>query len=321
MNTQLEIDPELLDLVHRADPMRDARVRADAGLDTESTLRLLAPKLAQPPSPRRVRRHRLPWLRTAVLVGVVAAAVFVAANVASTGDGSAVSAAQAKTMIRHARSALLFPSGAILEEDSVSTLTLPDGSSSTFEAHQWLSTGPPYDNRQIIIRNGKVQWEQATVNGRLDLYDPATNTVYLAPASAPQQVPDDPNVTSYLAEVRYLLGRPGVTVDPNAQLDGAAAIEFTFDGGRFRYWVSPRDYQPLQSEDREDPLPDGHDGVGITRYPIERVLSGTSAPPSLLSLQAQHPDAALDQSTDGYQTTLSRLGFPDVLHQSMPTGH
>jgi len=108
----------------------------------------------------------------------------------------------------------------------VTTVTAPDGSTSTSEAHQLLSTSPPYDNRQIIIQNGKPQWEQATVKGRLDLYDAATNTVYLAPASAPHQVPDDPNVNSALAEVHYLLGQPTavgrVTVKPNAVLDGAA---------------------------------------------------------------------------------------------------
>jgi hypothetical protein len=52
MNTRLDTDPELLDLVRRADPMRDPRVQADAGLHTESALRLLAPELDRP-APRR----------------------------------------------------------------------------------------------------------------------------------------------------------------------------------------------------------------------------------------------------------------------------
>jgi len=75
-------------------------------------------------------------------------------------------------------------------------------------------------------------------------------------------VPDDPNVNSSLAEVHDLLGQPSVTVNPNAVLDGARTIEFTFDGGRFSYWVSPNDYQPLQSADRRDLLPDGKGGGG-----------------------------------------------------------
>ncbi|HEY1775982.1 MAG TPA: hypothetical protein VGL69_15010 [Solirubrobacteraceae bacterium] len=36
-----------------------------------------------------------------------------------------------------------------------------------------------------------------------------------------------------------------VNVNPNATLHGKSAIQLTFDGGRFSYWISPRTYQPL----------------------------------------------------------------------------
>ena len=51
MNTPPDVDPDLLDLVRRADPIRDARAQANAGLDTESALRLLAPELDRPGTP------------------------------------------------------------------------------------------------------------------------------------------------------------------------------------------------------------------------------------------------------------------------------
>jgi hypothetical protein len=312
MNTALETDPELLDLVRRTDPMLDPRVRANPGLDTESALRLLAAELDRPHAPRRARRRSRPTLRIAVIAGAVAAATFVVANVASTGGGSAVSPAQAKTLIRHARAALVYPPGAIVEEDTASTVTATDGSTSnTSEVHQWWTTSPPYVNREIIIQNGKEQWDQTTVNGRLDLYDPATNTVYLAPASAPQMAGDNPSVTSARGAIQYLLGQHTaigpVTVNPNAVLDGARAIEFTSDGGRFSYWASPGDYRPLQSVDRQDRLPDGQSAVGTDRFPIERVLTGAAASPSLLSLPAQHPDATVDHSAADYQAIYERL--------------
>jgi hypothetical protein len=319
MSARLDSDPEILDLVRRADPMLDPRVQADAGLDTESALRLLTPELDRPPGSQRLRRRLRPALRIAMLAGAVAAAAFVVANVASTGSGSAVPAAQAKTMIRHARAALEFPSGAIVEQDAVTTLTAPDGSTSTSEAHEWLSTSRPYDNRLIMIQNGNVRWEQAIINARLDLYDPNTNTVYLAPAPLPHLVPDNPNWNSALAEIRNLLSQPNVTVNSTATLDGAPAIEFTFDGGRFSYWASPTDYRPLQSEDRQTPLPDGQTGVSIVRYPIARVLTAASAPSSLLSLQAQHPGATVDTSSADYQAAFTRLGFPpEELHPAPP---
>jgi hypothetical protein len=299
MNTRLDTDPELLDLVRRADPMRDPRVQANAGLDTESALRLLAPELDRAAPPRAPRRGRTA-LRTAVLAGVVAATVFVVANVASTGNGSAVSPAQAQTILRHVRDALAWPPHAIYEEDSVTTNTERDGVTHTVEYHEWLSTSRPYNNRLIVIVNGKVLWEQAFVNGRRDLYDPTTNTIYLAPGVESNDVvgcqrcsSDTPQSNSALSEVQDLLNQPNVTINRNAVLSGKPAIELTSDRGRFSYWISPSTYQPLQVEDRFFP--------GIGRFPIARVLTGSAASPKLLSLQAQHPHATVDHSPTDYK--------------------
>jgi hypothetical protein len=308
MNTRLDTDPELLDLVRRADPMRDPRMQADAGLDTESALRLLAPELDRP-APRRALRRRRTALRAAMLVGAFAAAVFVIANVASTGNDSTVSPAQAQTILRHVRAALVFPPHAIYEEETVNTVTARDGATHTSGWHEWLSTSPPYNGRSIQFANGKVLWEQAFVNGRLDLYDPKTDTIYLAPRVASNDVVgckrcsgDTPQSTSALSEVQDLLTQPNVTINPSAVLNGKPAIELTFDRGRFSYWISPSTYQPLQVEDRFFP--------GITRFPIVRVLTGSAASPKLLSLQAQHPGATVDHSSTDYAAAKLRLiGF------------
>lgn len=113
MTRRLDGDSELLGLVRRADPMLAPRVQAEAGLNTESALRRLAPEVDRPPASRRARRRRRrrPALRIAVLIGAVAAAAFVVANVASTGNGSAVSPAHSRTMIMRARAGLLYPKG------------------------------------------------------------------------------------------------------------------------------------------------------------------------------------------------------------------
>ncbi len=308
MNTRLNTDPELLDLVCHADPMRDPRVRANAGLDTESALRLLAADLDRPP-PRRAPRRRRTALRTAALAAAIAAAVFAVANVASTGNGSGISPAQAQTILRHVRDALAWPPHAIYEEDSVTTNTERGGATHTSGWHEWLSTSPPYDNRSIQFANGKVRWEQAFVNGRLDLYDPTTKTIYLAPKVADNNVvgckrcsSDTPQSNSALSEVQDLLNQPNVAINPNAVLNGKPAIELTFDRGRFSYWISHGTYQPLQVEDRFFP--------GITRLPIARVLTGSAASPNLLSLQAQHPHATVDHSSTDYAAAKLRLiGF------------
>jgi hypothetical protein len=98
-----------------------------------------------------------------------------------------------------------------------------------------------------------------------------------------------------------------VTINPNAVLDGKKAIELTFVGGRFSYWISPSTYQPLQSVDRQDSLPDGQGGVGISRYPVVRLLTRSAASPNLLSLQAQHPRATVDHSSSDYAAALRRM--------------
>jgi hypothetical protein len=307
MNARLDTDPELLDLVRRADPMRDPRVQANAGLDTESALRLLASELDHP-APRRARRRRRSSLRIAVLAVAVAAAVFVVANVASTGNGTGVSPAQAQ-ILRHVRDALAWPPHAIYEEEIVTTHTERDGATHTSGRHEWLSTSPPYNNRSIQFANGKVLWEQAFVNGRQALYDPTTNTIYLDPTVPSKDVVgctqcsgDMPQSNSALSEVEDLLNQPNVTINRHAVLNGKPAIELTFDRGRFSYWVSPRTYQPLQVEDRFFP--------GITRFPIARVLTGSAASPKLVSLQAEHPRATTDHSSTDYAKAKLRLiGF------------
>lgn len=308
MNTRLDTDSELLDIVRRADPMLNVRAQADAGLDTESALRLLAPELDRPAAHRRARRRRRTALRIVVLAAAVAAAVFVVANVASTGNGSAVPSAQARAILRHVRAALVFPPHAIYEEARIGTVTARDGARFTSEDHEWLSTSFPYDNRLIMSWNGKVQWEQAFINGHLDLYDPRTNTVYLGPGGEARQIAD-----TALAAARDFLNEPNVTINTNAVLDGKNAIELTFVGGRFSYWISPGTYRPLQSVDRQDSLPDGQGGVGISRYPIERLRTGSAASPSLLSLQAQHPHATVDRSPTDYATALWRMHHVDQL--------
>jgi hypothetical protein len=305
MTTRLETDPELLDLVRRADPMRDPRVQANAGLDTESALRRLAPELDRP-APRRAPRRRRTALRTAVLAVAVAATVFVVANVASTGNGSAVSRAQAQALLRHVRAALAWPPHAVYEEDSVTTNTRRDGAKHTVEYHRWMSTSPPYNSRETVIVNGKVLWDQAFVNGQRDLYDPTTDTIYLQPGDASNGVvgctrcsADRPQWNSALSMVSDLLRgqvqdpeAPNMTINRNAVLNGKPAIEVTDDNGRFSYWISPRTYKPLQVVDRFFP--------GIGRFPIARVLTGSAASPKLLSLQAQHPHATVDPSSTDY---------------------
>jgi hypothetical protein len=303
MNTGLDTDSELFDRVRRADPMRDPRVHANAGLDTESALRRLAPELDRP-APRRRRTA----VRTAVLAVAIAATVFVVANVASTGNGSGISPAQAQ-ILRHVRDALAWPPHAIYEEETVKTVTARDGVTHTSGWHEWLSTSPPYNNRSIQFADGKVLWEQAFLNGQQDLYDSRTDTIYLQPGDTSIGVvrctrcsADTPQSNSALSEVQDLLNQPNVAINRHVVLDGKPAIKLTSDHGRFSYWISPHTYQPLQVEDRFFP--------GIARFPIARLLTGSAASPNLVSLEAQHPHATVNHNPTDYANAKVRLIGP-----------
>ena len=319
MNQHLDIDRELLQLVRSADPMLDPVVRAGAGLQTEAALRVVALQIDQPTASSQARPHRRSGLRVVALAVVLVAAVFVVANLAPTATNPAVPPAQARTLLRHIHDALAWPRHAIYEELTVGTTTARNGATFSSGWHEWLSTSPPYNSLEVNFADGKILWEQAFVNARLDLYDPVTNTIYIAPSVIPFcrasasggtggcRAPDQPQWNSALSEVQDLLRDPATVIDAGATLHGRPAIELTSDHGRFSVWISPRTYQPLQVEDRGDGLPDGQPGVGITRYPITRVLTGSAARPSLVSLQARHPAARIDRRPSDYASAQWRL--------------
>jgi hypothetical protein len=96
--------------------------------------------------------------------------------------------------------------------------------------------------------------------------------------------------------------RGDTTVNPHAEVNGTPAIGVTSGAassgpgwrisGEYSYWVRASDYRPLQFEDRRG---------WLGRSPIERLLTGAAASPSLVSLHAQHPRATIDESFTDYQ--------------------
>lgn len=315
MKTVPDIDHEVLALIRSVDPMLDPRVQADAGLSGEAALRLLAPQLNSQTQSRPRRRRRRAAVRLVALAAAVGATAFAVENVLPSGTDSAVLTAQAEAMIVHARAALIDPPGAIVEEDSVTTFTAADGTTSISEVHQWTSTTAPYDTRQIMIDDGTVRYESWVINGRPDLYDPATNTVYVAPAHV--LAPTNLNLSTTRAEIRSLLNGTvcpdgscpdtNITVNPNATVNGEPAIEFTFLSGEYSYWVSPNDYLPLQFEDRKAVSPNGGSGVARGRFPIERLLTGAAASQDLVALDAQHPHATIDKNPCDYSAFMQEV--------------
>ena len=159
MSTRLDTDPELLDLVRAADPMLDPRVHTNAGLDTESAL---PPARAQARSPtraparpssaphgaaRRGPRRRGPGSR-----------VRGGQRHLDRNGSDAVSRAQAQTILRHVRAALVFPPRAIYEEDAVTTVTARDGARFTYQGSAVGEYQPSVQPaaRQVLEPQGSV---------------------------------------------------------------------------------------------------------------------------------------------------------------------
>ena len=126
---RLDTDPELLDLVRPADPMRDPRVQANAGLDTESAL----PDRARARSTARAPAHRLGAARRCVSRrSPVWSRRPCSRWLTSPRPETAPRSRQPRRrLLRHVRDALVWPPHAIYEEeDIVTTVTARDGARS-----------------------------------------------------------------------------------------------------------------------------------------------------------------------------------------------
>lgn len=181
MNTVFDTDPELLELIRRADPLRDPH--AAPGLDTEQALGRLAPQLERPL--RRTRGGRRRVLRMGLLAAAVAAAVFVIANLGSAGSAPSITPARAAMLVRRASAALTYPPGEIVQQEWVTTTPRTHGTPRTTTYSVWASTTPPvFADFQRYAVDGHEVFEEQQAGGKTNLYDPANRTIYLqAPPS------------------------------------------------------------------------------------------------------------------------------------------
>jgi hypothetical protein len=219
LTTHLEIDPEVLQLVRRADPLLVPRA-AETDLDADAALTALSPRLTEPspwlnaPEPlltarSRRRPRRLKRVPRAVLVACGAAgAAFLAVNLINTGSGRlAVSPARAAMIVKAARAALLYPPGTVLEQEAVSRDGKADGSTVTSDFHFWVSATPPYENSRMIVNiAGRPSFEQEIVKGKLNLYDPSDNTIY-------EQAPPTYDLSPGTSPGTFVLTVPKATIE------------------------------------------------------------------------------------------------------------
>jgi hypothetical protein len=296
------MEPDVIDRLRAARP-RSAHVDEHA-FDAE----LLASVREQPIAARRSvpRAVAIP-----VAAGVTLTATAVVMLAGGPGDVGGPSSASAITQALH----WLEPSpDQILHTRSVET---SDGHSTTHEL--WQSSDDAAAGRLRV--EGANAYE---VSGDA-VYDPATNTIYDAPAESPandgsksagsekrpaDKGPSLPAGDPIVAKVRFLLAEGHMTVTGREVHNGteAWAISLDPDAGRpaWTIWVSAADGKPLEIR---DPGRDANEAPQVIRWTSYEVLPETEAG-ALLTLKGAHPSARVVDDPAQAEAARQRL-VPD----------
>jgi hypothetical protein len=267
------------------------------------------------------------------VVALAAAAVAAILVLTSSAGGPEVPSAAAMTIERAAQ-ALQSPPGTILHVDSTLTTRFSDGHTYSTRQDTWQQQNPVPKGVQpaagcnwLNLRKSSpggtpAGTEGGTVNGRDELYDPARNTIYVAP---PFKLPPTsrgvtfPNECSYMADfaqqVRGLLTSGRAHVAGHATIDGKDTIKIVFADRVFGSRAPVRNTYYVAADGTYAPVelisgrPTDNDGMSTFLFhAYERLpASGHS---DLLSLTAQHPTAKVEDSLAGYRKAINRL-FPN----------
>jgi hypothetical protein len=154
----------------------------------------------------RARRRRKLAVRAVLAVAVVAAVALGALSIVSRPASGA-------SVVRRAAAGIARSPGAILHVDMVGSQTNPDGSVVTWRDESWQQESPPYARRQLETSPDGSVTESASTDGREELWDPKTGTIYVsAPSSPPPhrrawQIAPGPRRGTFVLQLRGLPSR------------------------------------------------------------------------------------------------------------------
>jgi hypothetical protein len=165
-------DDDLIQLVRDADPLAPGHPSAHADA-------LLADILRTPRRPPRRRRS----LATRLALAGTAAAVVAAAAIALTGGGGGDVTPASAAVVRRALAAVATPAGSILHVDVRGRQWGAGTPTITWRDQSWEQTGAPHDRRQVQTDPDGTTTESGNVGDAEQVYDPATDTIYMSPAA------------------------------------------------------------------------------------------------------------------------------------------
>jgi hypothetical protein len=266
-------DPTIHMLLDRLYPSLDDvpedwdRVVADAGPER----RRLAP----------AGLARWPALRVAA-VGAAVAAIALGVLSAAPGGGP--------SPLARAVAALTPADGAILHTVALVTDRGP-GRTTTSRTETWQQSAPPYDELELTGAGGR---EFATADGRPEVYDPRTNTIFRLPPGA--EVPDrlaPQRPGERVRDVMLGLLRSGeARVEGRVVVEGREAIRIAAPASASHptVLVDAATYEPIEWTVTSD------EGIRqTTRFLIYEHLPATAENLAQLSLSARHPGARVDR--------------------------
>jgi hypothetical protein len=115
-------------------------------------------------------------------------------------------------------------------------------------------------------------------------------------------------LSDFRPEALALLNSPSAKVTRDVTIDGQDALEVSSADGATVYYLNPTTYAPIQMTRPIANTGRPGDTATVTlTFTSWQDLTGSSADPSLLSLTAQHPNAAVDDSASDYTAAAARL--------------
>jgi hypothetical protein len=240
-----------------------------------------------------------------------AAAVAIAAGVVSLplGDGTVAPPGVATASAAERAVAVLSPGpGSIVHTVATYRATAAGGGVSTWREETWRQTARPYAVRELVTRDG-ARIETGTVGDRgAELYDPASNTIYVNPPDGgpalgtPEPAADGDPLAEQMADLlrsgrARAVSRAGATIrfaydDP---LPGGGSVKWT-------YVVDATSYRPIRLTTAS------LDGSRVAvRFGTYEALDASPRADALPSLRAQHPGAAVARTQAGYAAAQARL--------------
>jgi hypothetical protein len=210
--------------------------------------------------------------------------------------------------VERAAAALEVERDAILHTVERKTLRTVDGTR-VGVVETWSRLSPPYDYRRVdgIVGRGR---EFASVDGRLQIYNPLNNTIGtlapgvkspeargpMPPAGPPigrvGSKPGEPlhPLTGLRDQILPLLRSGDAREAGRTTIDGREGIRIVSRRFNIGLVVDAKTYLPIQWRMVGENPP----GVEITRLEVYERLPATQENLALLSLRRQHPDAKLD---------------------------